>query len=93
MPYNPSPDLSRQPPASRWRMAEILLVIAHDAWNRVSCLNSCSHFLQASGEGFDLLLLHFGWKKHYSNVASKLVGPRTQCPYSLVLPLADGMRT
>jgi hypothetical protein len=56
MPYNPSPDLSRQPPASRWRMAEILLVIAHDAWNRVSRLNSSSHFLQASGEGFDLLL-------------------------------------
>jgi len=57
MPYDPSPDLSRQPPASRWRTAEILLVIAHDAWNRVTCLNSGSHLLQASGEGFDLLLL------------------------------------
>src|SRR4026207_1624347 len=61
MPYNPSPDLSRQPPASRWRMAEILLVIAHDAWKRVSCLNSSSHLPQAGGEGRDLLfqLLHF----------------------------------
>jgi hypothetical protein len=38
-------------------MAEILLVIVHDAWNRVSRLDLSSHFLQASGEGFDLLLL------------------------------------
>ena len=57
MPYIPGSDLRRLPPASRWRMAEILLVIAHDAWNGVTCLNSSSHFLQASGEGFDLLLL------------------------------------
>jgi hypothetical protein len=38
-------------------MAEILLIIAHNAWNRVSCLNSSSDLLQASSQSFNLFLL------------------------------------
>jgi hypothetical protein len=42
---------------TQWQMAEILLIIAHNAWNRVSCLNSSSDLLQASSQSFNLFLL------------------------------------
>jgi len=53
----PHPDLSRQLPQHRCRIAEILLVGAYDARNRVTCVNLSSYLLQVSSEVFNLLLL------------------------------------